>query len=205
MPANDLIFQRLKAATDAELAAISTVLEAKLIGEPAADIALLSRALRKTAGHSLRNLWRDEHELAYDQILSDVIAEAAKHAGWPAPNIEGPPTTAWFEDYVLLALTFAAHKMDATPEASATARTEAEAAIRGQYSVEKSWTGGAVTAAVVAGLAVLGGAIALGGYAVNRFLLSGNMSKIVPAVLVLIHVRLRETAEKSLEVANGSR
>lgn len=203
MPANDLIFQRLKVATDAELAAIA--LDEKLIGEPAADIALLSRELRRTAGHSLRNIWRGDHELAYDQILIDVIAEAAEHAGWPVPKIEGPPTSAWFEDYVLLALAFAANKKVASPEASATARTEAEAAIRGQYSVEKSWKGGAVTAAVVTGLAVVGGAIALSGYVVNRFLLSGNMSKVVPAVLVLIHVRLRETAEKSLEVANGNR
>ena len=35
MPANDLIFQRLKAATPAELTAMAAVLGEELIGEPA--------------------------------------------------------------------------------------------------------------------------------------------------------------------------
>lgn len=197
MPANDVIFKRLRAATPVELEAMARCLDESLIGEPAADIASLSRGLRKTAGHSLRNIWRGDHELPYEQILEDVVAEAADQAGWPKPAIKQPIADAWCEDYALLAFAFAARKKDATPEQSARAQGDAEAAIRGQFSVEQSWKGTALTSAIVGGLAVLGGAIALTGYALNRFLLSGNMKKVVPAVLVLIQVRIREAAERS--------
>jgi hypothetical protein len=202
MPANDLIFQRLKAATQAELDAIAVALDEKLIGEPAADIALLSRELRKTAGHSLRNLWRDDHELPYDAILVDVVAESADKAGWPRPDIQNPTASLWCEDYALLALAFAALRKASSSDESAAARAEAEAAIKGQFSLEEAWKSGALTAAVIGGVAVLGGAIALSLLAVNRFLLSPKMKKVVPAVLVLIQIRLRVAAELSM---GGSR
>lgn len=202
MPADDLIFQRLKAATPAELTAMATVLGEELIGEPAADIAALSRGLRKTAGHSLRNIWRDDHELRYEQIMKDVLAESASNAGWPKPKLERVINSLWAEDYAVLALAFAAQKQSATEEQSAQARAVAEAALRGDYSVEEPWKGGAVTAAIVVGLAVLGGAIALSLYSLNRFVLSGSMSKVVPAVLVLIQIRMRQAAEQSLEVSD---
>lgn len=200
MPADDLIFQRLKAATPAELTAMAGVLGEELIGEPAADVSALSRGLRKTAGHSLRNPWRGDHELRYEQIMEDVLAECASNAGWPRPKLERVTNSLWVEDYAALALAFAARKQGATEEQSAQARSLAEAALNGTYSVQEPWKGNAVTAAVVVGLAVLGGAIAVSLYSINRFVLSGNMNKVVPAVLVLIQIRLRLAAEESLEV-----
>ena len=203
MPADDLIFQRLKAATPAELATIAKLLDEELIGEPAADIAALSRGLRKTAGHSLRNPWRGDHELRYEQIMEDVLAESASSAGWARPKLKRITNALWVEDYAALALAFAAQKRGATEEQSAQARAVAEAALNGTYSVQEPWKGSALTAAVVVGLGVLGGAIALSLYSLNRFVLSGSMSKVVPAVLVLIQIRLRQAAEQSLEATDA--
>ncbi|MEZ4399117.1 MAG: hypothetical protein R3B06_03815 [Kofleriaceae bacterium] len=97
MPENDQIFDRLRAATDAERQAIARALEV----EPTATVETLSRALRKQAGNMVRNVFRKDHELRYAQILADVVVEAARKAGWPAPAIDEMAWSRWAEDYAL--------------------------------------------------------------------------------------------------------
>lgn len=81
MPYGDLLFQRLNSAKRDELEDIVEVLRLKKDDyEHASDADLvnaLSRELRSAAGNSLRNTFRNDHDLAYRRILIDVADKLA--------------------------------------------------------------------------------------------------------------------------------
>lgn len=175
MPEDDEIFKRLHATTEAERLAIASALDV----ESTADVDSLSRALRKLAGNMVRNLGREDHELRYAQILADVVVEAARKAGWPAPGIDEMAWSRWAEDYVLQALAFAKVKSRATKAQAEEAQALAEAALK-----RDATTGAIASTARKAGMA-----LAIG------------FDKVVAVVLVLIQIRLREKAEQELRRA----
>lgn len=203
MPANDLIFQRLHAATDAELAAIAAALDEKLIGERAVDVALLSKELRSDAASAFE-IGKGDHELPYRRVLEVVVPKAADVAGWKAPPIDAAAADVWLEDYIVQAFAFGHRKKDATPAESKAAQTAAEQAILGKTtesdrdgfaraaSSAASSLFRAHPAAIVAGLALMGGAMAV------AWIAGAATRKVVPAVLVLIHVRHRTEVEQTL-------
>ncbi|MBK7077327.1 MAG: hypothetical protein IPH44_34055 [Myxococcales bacterium] len=175
MPENDQIFDRLRAATDAERMAIAAIFDV----EPTATVETLSRALRKQAGNLVLNVFRKDHELRYAQILADVVVEAARKAGWPAPAIDEMAWSRWAEDYTLQALAFAKVKDRATKAQADEAQALAEAALKRD----------ADTGAVGSIVRKTGMTFAIG------------FDKVVAAVLVLIQIRLREKAEQDLRRA----
>lgn len=172
MPENDQIFDRLRAATDAERTAIAAIFDV----EPTATVETLSRALRKQAGNMVLNIFRKDHELRYAQILADVVVEAARKAGWPAPAIDELAWSRGAEDYAVQALAFAKVKDRATKAQADEAQALAEAALKRE----------AETSAVGSIIRKTGMTFASG------------FDKVVAAVLVLIQIRLREKAEQDL-------
>ena len=202
MPANDLIFQRLHAATDAELAAIAAALDETLIGERAVDVALLSKELRSDAASAFER--KSDHELPYRRVLEVVVPKAADVAGWKAPGLDDAAADLWLEDYIVQAFAFGHRKKDATAAESKAAQLAAEHAILGKTTASdrdgfaRAASSAASTlfrahpAAIVAGIALIGGAMAV------AWIASAATRKVVPAVLVLIHVRLRVEIEQTL-------
>lgn len=172
MPEHDQIFDRLHAATEAERTAIAAIFDL----DPTATVETLSRALRKQAGNMVLNILRTDHELRYAQILADVVVEAARKAGWPAPAIDEMAWSRWAEEYALQALAFAKVKDRATKAQADEARALAEGALRRETD----------TSAVGSLVRKTGMSFAIG------------FDKVVAAVLVLIQIRLREKAEKDL-------
>ena len=84
MPAGDVVFVRLRAATEAELAAAAKPLDVTLTPDREANVVAISAELRSVAGNSFANVFRDAHELDYREILVDAARAAAGYAGWPA-------------------------------------------------------------------------------------------------------------------------
>lgn len=193
MPANDLIFQRLEASTDAELKLVAKAVKAPLIGQRSADIAAVSRELRRDATSVFKTPFQKDHEVAYRNILDGVVGKAADAAGWKAPSIEKDAEETWLEDYIVHAFAFAANKKNATAAAARAAREAAERSVQGKPAAA-DYANLAKGAALIAG-----GGIYLGIIAKAVLWLGGPaMRRVVPAVLVLIHLRARLEAEKNL-------
>lgn len=195
MPANDLIFQRLEASTDAELKLIAKAVKAPIIGQRAADIAAVSRELRSDATSAFKTPFQKEHELPYRSILDGVIGKAAAAAGWKLPAIEKDAEDTWLEDYIVYAFAFAARKKDATSADERSAREAAEQSVRGK---PKETNYGVLGATAVGG--VLGGLFPAAGIFGGLMIWLGGpaMRRVTPAVLGLIHIRSRLEAETHL-------
>jgi len=113
MPEGDIIFERLRQATDAERGRLARVLGIDPSPDREANVFKLSREYRASAGHTLRNLFRKEHELPYRDILLDAVSAAAKHAEWKPPVVKDTAEDEWLEDYIFEAYCFAAAKKNA--------------------------------------------------------------------------------------------
>ncbi len=137
-------------------------------------------------------------------MLEVVVPKAADVAGWKPPTVDAAAADVWLEDYIVQAFAFGHRKKDATASESKAAQTAAEQAILGKTtesdrdgfaraaSSAASSLFRAHPAAIVAGLALAGGAMAI------AWIASAATRKVVPAVLVLIHVRLRAEVEQTL-------
>lgn len=193
MPANDLIFQRLEAATDAELSLIGKAVKAPIIGQRSADIAAVSRELRADATSVFKTPFQKDHELRYRKILEGVVGKAADAAGWKTPSIEPDAEETWLEDFIVHAFAFAANKKGATAAASRAAREAGERSVRGKpAAADHSNLAKDAALIVIAGFQaglIAKAAIWLGGPAMRR---------VTPAVLGLIHIRARLEAEQNL-------
>ena len=104
MPYGDKLFQRLSTAKRDELdeVLLALRLDPKKY-ERAADrdvVVEISRRLRSAAGHSVRNVFRDVHDLPYKKILIDVADKLAPGRGWTSFNIDGPESEEQIEDYI---------------------------------------------------------------------------------------------------------
>ena len=70
MPKNDLIFKRLKQATNKEREVICEILG--LDTKYNEDITRISKEFRSISGHTIANTFRDPHALKYIEILKDT-------------------------------------------------------------------------------------------------------------------------------------
>lgn len=206
MPAGDVIFERLQAATDAELAAMARALNETLGGVRVENIDMLSRELRADAGSMLGNFGRNDHDLPYLEILDDVAGKAANAAGWSKPNLERVPAER-VENYLVRAFAFAAEKESASKDAAMKAQMEAERELgREPKDAKPSGAGsGAARAATIAATYLLrtnpiAVTASLGAVAVLSlaWLAGPAMRRVTPAVLTLIHIRHRQAAEVAL-------
>lgn len=206
MPAGDVIFERLQAATDAELAAIARALNKTLGDVRVENIDMLSRELRADAGSILGNLGRHDHDLPYLQILDDVAGKAANAAGWPKPKLEGVDAER-VENYIVRAFAFAAKRNAASKDAAKKALVEAEREL-GREPLDAKASGAGSGATRAAGIAAsyllrtnpIAVTASLGMVAVLglAWLAGPAMRRVVPAVLTLIHIRYRLAAETAL-------
>jgi hypothetical protein len=213
MPAGDVIFERLQAATDAELAAIARALDETLGEVRAENIDMLSRELRSDAGSAIANRFRHDHDLPYLEILHDVADKAVHAAGWSKPKL-GNASVEQIENYIVRAFSFAerkasfAERKSAVPDDEARkAQAEAERDL-GLVPADTGISGSGSGAARAAGIAAsyllrtnpiavtasFAGAAAFG----LVWMLGPAMRRVTPAVLALIHVRFRQTAEAAL-------
>lgn len=193
MPAGDVIFQRMDAASDAELSAIARAIDrSKTYSQQhskAEKLDLLSRELRKDAGSAFKNWLRNDHDLSYTSILKDVAAKAASAANWPRPHLTSEVNVERIEDYIIRAFAFAATKAGASKDEAA--RTQKAAAAELEGSPKSSATATALLIATYlthpspAGLAI--------------WIASPAMRRVTPAVLALIHIRYRLSSEARLE------
>jgi len=77
---NDIIFQRLEIATEAEIRKICEALKVEYF--PSIPIGYLSKEYRQAAGHSMANLTRSSHSLPYKRILIDIADKLKPGIGW---------------------------------------------------------------------------------------------------------------------------
>jgi hypothetical protein len=206
MPAGDVIFERLQAATDAELAAVARALNETLGDVRVENVDMLSRELRADAGSILGNIGRNDHDLPYLEILDDVASKAANLAGWPKPKLDGVDAEG-VENYIVRAFSFVAEKETASKDAVTKAQRDAEREL-GRESPDAKAPGagsGAARAAAIAASYLLRtnpimatasfGMMAVFGLA---WLAGPAMRRVTPAVLTLIHIRHRQAAEVAL-------
>jgi hypothetical protein len=211
MPQGDVIFSRLRSATDAELRFIALALEMTSEGAREQRIAALSTEYRSAAGNSFANLFRDPHELAYRKILEDVVESVALEAGWKAPTLNDGMKDDWLEEFVSRVSAFAANAPAMNEEQRRASQKEAEEALHGRLEgAEKSGYSGAGLGIAVTGLANLLGIslapIAMPAAAVVGvfFVTSPSMRKVVPATLALVHIRKRLEIEAMLSCEASS-
>lgn len=203
MPAGDVIFVRLRAATDAELQAMAGALVIELTSDREANVVALSAALRSAAGNSFANLFRDAHELSYREILKDVSRAAAEQAGWKPVAAPDTAEYVWIEEYIFRAHAFAhnpAAQSMSEPE-RARVREAAERVLRGggQAGIDPNAALPLGALAAGAGAVMFGiGALPFGvAYAALKYA-SPALKKTYPATMVLIQIRKRSELEAEL-------
>jgi uncharacterized protein YaaW (UPF0174 family) len=108
MPYNDRLFQLLQDLDDPELRAIWVTALRREGSDEEFDavshelkVALISAEWRGVHGHSLRNLWRDSHDLPWKRILIDVADKLKPGIGWTAFDMDDPISEAELEQVIL--------------------------------------------------------------------------------------------------------
>ena len=195
--ARDEILARLRAATPAERAALATVLEGTVDDEPETAIVRLADTYRSAAS-----------EKDYRKILIAVASEVGNRAKWKKHEIRDTTQVEWIEDYIYMAVTFAERpdRESLSDVQKAKLREEAEQALDGRGPTPQQQSDSAASKAAIG--AAIGAAVglALGWWAVAGFgviglvgwLLGPSMKKVVPATLILVHVRKRQEFEAVL-------
>lgn len=108
MPYNDRLFKLLGALDDSELRSIwETALKRKPTDEEfdavshEMRVVLISAEWRAVHGHSVRNIWRDSHELPWKRILIDVADKLKPGIGWTAFDMDDAISEAELEQVIL--------------------------------------------------------------------------------------------------------
>lgn len=101
MPLGDTIFKRLEKATDDELREMCKIFDIPFNSEKSYLIYRISKEYRAAAGHSFLNIFRDEHEFPYKQILIDVADKLKKGLSWTDYTIGDTSTEIEVEEYIL--------------------------------------------------------------------------------------------------------
>lgn len=199
MPIGDIIFERLRAARPAELAAFGNAIGlSELSGDRDVDIVALSREFRSASGNSLANVFRRDHDLAYRDILLDVATAASNEARWP--NVQIPPHVdeRRIEDFIFTAMSMASRSAceDVSDVERAKAFEEAVTELAGTPS-GPGIPGEDLGAAAMLALAfVVNPALAFGAVALRR--IKPNRQKGLAATMILIHIHRRQAAEQDL-------
>lgn len=100
MPVGDILFRRLDHATEADIVFLCECLGVAHSGDRAADAIALSRALRSATGHSIVNLTREAHGLAYRQVLLEVAGAMEAGAAKSDPTPASTGTDEELEDLI---------------------------------------------------------------------------------------------------------
>jgi hypothetical protein len=189
----DEVFVRLRTATPSERSALAKILGVELGEEPDENVVRLADAYRSAAS-----------EKEYRKILVSVASAAASFADWEFDKVPELAETPWIEDYIYLGLGFV-HRPDRkslSDHEKAKERARAEEALQGklppaQHQSDSSLAGIAVATGLgfLLGWWVVAPVAALG---VIGWLFGPSMKKVVPATLVLIHVRKRQEFEAVL-------
>jgi hypothetical protein len=219
MPLNDEIFLRLAAATISELQLIAASLGEQEALTRTETINSLSKAFRSTGGNSFENIFRDDHELPYVEVLRDVCATVGGRLN-SSTAIRVPPQASVqaMEDFIS-EVSFRAQDPTLTDDA---ARGAALRAIEMRVfdlpppqpappptrtvppivrNAVQSTVGAAIWslgASILVPVAVGAAAVAAVAYAS-----SPTMDKVVPATIVLIQIRKRQEAEAMLARSVG--
>jgi hypothetical protein len=108
MPYNDRLFQLLAALDDSELRNIWVSALRRDGADEEFDavshelkVALISAEWRAAHGHSLRNLWRESHELPWKRILIDVADKLKPGVGWTDFRMDDSKTEPELERIVM--------------------------------------------------------------------------------------------------------
>jgi hypothetical protein len=146
-------------------------------------------------------------EKVYRTTLVAVARAVAGNAEWPLDKIADTAEVAWIEDYIYQAIGFV-HRPDRATLSDldkAKERERAEQALQGKLPPPEQQTAASVAGVAAAvGVGFLLGLWALAPLAaigVLGWLLGPSMKKVVPATLVLIHIRKRQEFERVLGVA----
>ena len=196
MAEREELLSRLRGATQAELGALAKALGMPLGNDHEGNVVHLADTFRSAAS-----------EKVYRTTLANVAREVAGQAKWKLEKIPDTAEALWIEDYVYEALGFI-HRPDRSSLSElekAKERERAEQALRGQLPppmkqsdaalAELAGAAGALAAGWVFGLYFLVPIVAVGAIAL---LFGPSMKKVVPATLVLIHIRKRQEFEKVL-------
>jgi hypothetical protein len=199
MTERDEVLYRLRAATPFELTAIAKALAVELGEDRDANVVRLADAFRSAAS-----------EKVYRTTLVNVAREVAGQAKWKLEKIPDTAEAQWVEDYVYEALGFV-HRPDRaslSDHEKAKERERAEQALRGQLPppmkqsdaalAELAGAAGAMAAGWVFGLYLF---VPLAAVTAIALLFGPSMKKVVPATLLLIHIRKRQEFEKVLSAA----
>jgi hypothetical protein len=196
------LLSRLRTATQAEIGALAKALGFQLGEDRDANVVHLADAFRSAAS-----------EKVYRTTLVNVARDVAEQAKWKLEKIPDTAEPLWVEDYVYEALGFI-HRPDRSSLSEfekAKERERAEQALRGQLPApmrqsdaalaELAGAAGAMAVGWVLGLYFFVPLVAVGAIA---WLFGPSMKKVVPATLVLIHIRKRQEFEKVLSAAAGA-
>jgi hypothetical protein len=194
MGGRDDVIARLRAATRAETEALAKILGLELTGERDVDLVHLADTYRSAAS-----------ERDFRKIVEAVAKEVAGQVGWKVESLPATTECTWIEDYIYQALGFM-HRPDRQSLSDfekAKERERAEQALQGRLPPpdEQSVVAGLATAAGGAALAFFFGAWVAAPFAALvaiGWLLGPSMKKVVPATLLLIHIRKREEFEQVL-------
>jgi hypothetical protein len=198
MAGSDDVLARLRVATPSECSELAKILGVELRNEPDEVVVRLADAYRSAAS-----------EKEYRKILVGVAEAAANSAEWKLEEVSELAESSWIEDYIYVALGFV-HRPDRkslSDHDKAKERARAEEALQGklppaQHQADVSLAGLAGSMAVSAGLWFFFGlwaAVPLVAVGVLGWLLGPSMKKVVPATLLLIHVRKRLEFEAVLK------
>ena len=190
MAGRDEVLARLRAATPAEHSALAKILGVELGGEPDQNVVRLADAYRSAAS-----------EKEYRKILVGVAKAAASRAEWKLDEVPELAETAWVEEYIYLALGFV-HRPDRKSLSDHDKAKEgdlANKALQGKLPPAQTQSDSSVAGlAVAAGLGFVFGWWAVAPFAAVSalsWLLGPSMKKVVPATLILIHIRKRQEFE----------
>jgi hypothetical protein len=203
MPAGDIIFERLRAATNAEIAAAAKPLGVELTPDRETNVVAISAELRSVAGNSFANIFRDAHELDYREILVDAARAAAERAGWPAVKPPDRAENASIEEYIIRAMAFRDDPATETLDipAKARLREQAEAILNGAAPAGVDVNAAAPLGALAVGVGAVAvgvGALPFGlAYALLKYS-APSVQKSLASTAVLIHIRKRLEAEAQL-------
>lgn len=196
MVQRDEIVGRLRTATRAENEALAKILGVELSEESDVNVVRLADAIRSAAS-----------EKEYRKIVVSVAKEVAGQAEWKLDPIPDTAESVWIEEYLHQALGFV-HRPDRRSLSDferAKERERAEQALQGKLPppharadaafAELAGAAGAAALGFFLGWWFVAPVVAVGALA---WLLGPSMKKVVPATLILVHIRKRQEFEAVL-------
>jgi hypothetical protein len=202
MTERDEVLHRLRAATRPELTAVAKALSVELGEDEDTNVVHLADGFRSAASQKV-----------YRTTLVNVARVVAGQANWKLDTIPDTAEPLWVEDYIYQALGFI-HRPDRaslSEHEAAKERERAEKALQGQLPPPQKQSDAALAELAGAAAAMAAGwvlglylFVPLAAVTAIALLFGPSMKKVVPAALVLIHIRKRQEFEKVLSTAGAA-